>query len=517
MPTNSSRSNTSTPEVLEPSDVEYTPKLGEYLLRKELITPVQLNAALEEQRITHERLGLILTRGGFLTRKSLLDAVLATNPDQIHGEALFTARVPGELLLETKTMVVAETKDKIFLTTLGSERQAAAEIKPHYPEADLVFVAGNFEQVDNYLEDVRAMMQDDDSLVDKLLRRAFSEGASDVHIVPRYSSYTVFFRHLGVRNPVHEGDLDEYNTLAARIKDLSRMDLAERRIPQDGGFQMEYNGKLVDLRVATLPVGSNEYVVIRLLDPDRVQPSLNGLGISRVEEWRKGVSRPDGLCLICGPTGSGKTTTLNATIKEMDRFSNSIFTLEDPVEYRIPYLGQVNTNPSLGLDFARGIRAFMRSDPDVIVVGEIRDPETARNAIKAAETGHLVLGTLHTGTIHGALQRLRDLDVPTNELVYLLRAALVQRLVRTTCQVCHGAGCKACSMTGYSARTIVSECAYFPGEDDVKRLLEGEMWWPSMLEDAVDKYREGATTSKEIIRVFGEEARALINKDSSTR
>jgi len=489
-------------------------RLGEYLISKGVITDEQLHAALEEQRITQERLGLILTRGGFLSRKTLLEAILATNPDQIHGEALFTARVPGEVLMATKTMVVAETATQVFLTTLGSEKQAAVEIAPYYPEAELVFVAGNFEQVDNYLEDVRAMLQDDDSLVDKLLHRAFSEGVSDVHIVPRYGSYTVFFRHLGVRHHVHEGDLDEYNTLAARIKDLSRMDLAERRIPQDGGFQMEYNGKLVDLRVATLPTGANEYVVIRLLDPDRVQPSLSGLGITRVSEWRKGVSRPDGLCLICGPTGSGKTTTLNASVREMDRFGNSIFSLEDPVEYRIPYLGQVNTNPALGLDFARGIRAFMRSDPDVIIVGEIRDPETARNAIKAAETGHLVLGTLHTGTIHGALQRLRDLDVPANELLYLLRSVLVQRLIRTTCSSCGGVGCKACSGTGYSARSIISECAYFPGEDEVARLLAGERWWPTMLEDAVGKYHEGLTTAKEVIRVFGEEARQMIEADA---
>lgn len=492
-------------------------RLGEYLISKKLITDEQLHAALEEQRITQERLGLILTRGGFLSRKTLLEAILATNPDQIHGESLFTARVPGEVLLETKTMVVAETAKQVFLTTLGSERQAAVEIAQYYPEAELVFVAGNFEQVDNYLEDVRAMMHDDDSLVDKLLRRAFSEGVSDVHIVPRYNSYTVFFRQLGVRHHVHEGDLDEYNTLAARIKDLSRMDLAERRIPQDGGFQMEYNGKLVDLRVATLPTGANEYVVIRLLDPDRVQPSLNGLGITRVSEWRKGVSRPDGLCLICGPTGSGKTTTLNASVREMDRFGNSIFSLEDPVEYRIPYLGQVNTNAALGLDFARGIRAFMRSDPDVIIVGEIRDPETARNAIKAAETGHLVLGTLHTGTIHGALQRLRDLDVPANELLYLLRSVLVQRLIRTTCTACAGAGCKACSGTGYAARSIVSECAYFSGEDEVARLLAGERWWPTMLEDAVGKYREGLTTSKEVIRVFGDEARQLVQEEEAKK
>lgn len=486
--------------------------LSEYLIGKKLITPAMLHAVREEQKISHERIGLLLTRAGFLTRKALLEAILVTNPDQLQGESFFTARVPAEILLSTSTMVVAEIGKEVYLSTLESEGQARLEIQPHYPEAQLIFVAANFEQIDNYLEDVRAMLQDDDSLVDKLLRRAFAEGASDVHIVPRYNTYTVFFRNLGVRRHVHEGSLDEYNSLSARIKDLSRMDLAERRMPQDGGFQMEYNGKLVDLRVATLPTGTMEYIVIRLLDPDRVQPSLNGLGITRVTEWRKGTSRPDGLCLICGPTGSGKTTTLNATLKEMDRFANSIFTLEDPVEYRIPYLGQVNTNAGLGLDFARGIRAFMRSDPDVIVVGEIRDAETARNAIKAAETGHLVVGTLHTGTIHGAIQRLRDLDVPPNELVYLLRSVLVQRLMRTTCEHCAGKGCPVCSTTGYSNREIVSECAYFPGEAEVQALLDGGRAWPTMLEDAIGKFRDGKTDAKEVVRIFGEEARMLIEK-----
>lgn len=486
-------------------------RLGEYLLAKALLNKAQLHAALEEQKITQERLGLIMVRDGFISRKVLLEAILATNPEQIHGESLFTARVPGEALLATRTMVVAEAEGKVFLATLDSERQAEVELKQYYPEAQLVFVAANFEQVDNYLEDVRAMLQDEDSLVDKLLRRAFSEGVSDVHIVPRYSSYTVFFRYLGLRQHVHEGSLDEYNTLAARIKDLSRMDLAERRVPQDGGFQMEYNGKLVDLRVACVPTSNSEYIVIRLLDPDRVQPSLHGLGVTRVVEWRKGVSRPDGLCLICGPTGSGKTTTLNASIREMDRFGSSIFTLEDPVEYRIPYVGQVNVNQGLGLDFARGIRAFMRADPDTIIVGEIRDSETARNAIKAAETGHLVLGTLHTGTIHGAVQRLRDLDVPANELTYLLRTVLVQRLLRTICTICSGKGCNTCSGSGYGGRSIVSECAYFSSEDEVTRMLEGQRWWPSMLDDALLYLESGKTTENEVVRVFGEEARMRID------
>lgn len=486
--------------------------LEEYLLENNLIKPEALDAALAEQRVTQEKLGVILTRGGFLNRAGLMKAILATSPKEIEGESVFTARVPEQVLIDTRTMVVAETENKIFLATLGAERQARMEIQPFYPEAELEFVGTVFERVDAYLEQLRAAMQDEDSLVDKLLRRALNEGVSDIHILPRYSSYTVFFRHLGVRRHTHEGTLDEYNTLAARIKDLARMDLAERRIPQDGGFQQEFNGKLVDLRVATIPVGTSESIVIRLLDPDRAHPSLEGLGITRLSEWRDGVSRPDGLCLICGPTGSGKTTTLNATLKELDRFGSSINTLEDPVEYRLPYLVQVNTNPALGLDFARGIRAFMRSDPDVIVVGEIRDAETARNAVKAAETGHLVIGTLHTRTIHGAVQRLRDLDVPPNELRYLLRSVLVQRLLRMTCSHCKGAGCAVCRDTGYASREIVSECAYFRGEEEVGAMLEGQRTWPTMLEDAVGKYLEGKTDAKEVIREFGEEGRTLIAK-----
>lgn len=487
-------------------------RLGDYLLSKSLISKTALNAALAEQKITQERLGFILVRGGFLTRADLLEAILASNPEAIHNESVFTARVPAEVLLETRTQVVAETASRVFVATLGSEAQARSDIQHYYPEGDLEFVAADVDKVDDYLEQVRSMHQNEDSILDRILRQAFSEGISDIHINPRYASYSILSRRLGFRSLTHEGTLEEYNMLAARIKDMSRMDLAERRIPQDGGFQMEFNGKLVDLRVATIPTNNSEYIVIRLLDPDKVQPTLTGLGITRIEEWRKGVSRPDGLCLICGPTGSGKTSTLNASIKEMDRFGSAIFTMEDPVEFRVPYVAQVNKNEAMGLDFARGIRAFMRSDPDTIVLGEIRDEETARNAVKASETGHLVLGTLHTGSIHDAAARLRDLGVPPHELMYMLRVILVQRLIRTICLTCSGDGCTACAQSGYGARTAVSECVYLSSEVEVQRLLNGERWWPTMLEDAVGKFKEGLTTRDELLRVFGEEARVLLDK-----
>lgn len=494
----------------ESAESKQNKRIGEYLVDAELLTPDKLYACLKEQEIVNDRLGLILVRNGFVTRADLLEAILATNPDQIHGEELFTARVPGEVLLELNAMIVAETPGNVFVATMNNEKQVELELSEYYPEAKIHFVATNYEKLDDHLHQIREMTFGDDSLDDRLLRRAFAENVSDIHIVPRFGSYTVFFRHLGVRRHVHEGDLDEYNKLAARIKDRSRMDLAERRIPQDGGFNMEYNGKLVDLRVASSPTVNGEYIVIRLLDPDRVHPSLNKLGISRVEEWRKGVSRPNGICLICGPTGSGKSTTLNASQKEMDRFANAIFALEDPVEYRLAYTGQVNINHALGLDFARGLRAFMRADPDTIILGEIRDPETARNAVKAGETGHLVLGTLHTNDVPSAINRLRDLDVPANELVYLIRSVLVQNLIRTICKHCHGDGCQVCSGTGYSGRTIVSECVYFKNDKEVRDMMNGERWWPTMLDDAILKMEEGVTDAKEVIRLFGEEAKERV-------
>lgn len=488
------------------------PRLGEYLRDRGLIREDVLHSALLEQKISNEPLGMILVRNGFLTHKALVAAILELNPDRIIGEQVFTSRIPPNVLISKGILLIAETDQDLFVATLSREKEVRALLEPYFPEKHIRFVPASPSHIDDYLEKVHQMHSQEGALVDLLLRRALSEQVSDVHIMPRHNSYSVLFRYLGVRHIAHEGSLEEYNMLVARIKDRARMDLAERRVPQDGGFQVEHGGRLIDMRVATLPSPDGEVIVIRLLDPDRVQPTLDGLGISRLPEWRKGVTRSDGLCLICGPTGSGKTTTLNATVREMDRFGRAVYSVEDPVEYRISFAGQVNINNAVGLDFARAVRAFMRADPDVIILGEIRDPETARNAIKAAETGHLVLGTLHTGSIRGAIDRLRDLEVPEHELKYLLRSVLVQRLMRVKCTSCGGSGCPACFSTGYTGRTIVSECAYFPTVDDVLSMMEGQQTWPDMIEDAVEKYRDGVTTEEEVIRVFGEEARSALAK-----
>lgn len=481
-------------------------RLGEALVERKLITSDILAAALSEHRVTHERLGRILVQRGFLSQGSLVRVLRELNADELFADEYYSNRVPAQVLIDTQSMVVAETADAVCIGTLSPQHLVRKALEPHLAGLTLEFVPFRRSRLQEYLAELQRQAQGGSGLLERLLSDSVRHEYSDLHIIPKGNTYVVMARHLGVRAAIHEGPLEEYAKLAARVKDRAKMDIAERRLPQDGAFSYAMNGRAVDFRVATVPTVQGEYLVLRVLDPENAQRSLESLGISRLAEWRAGVGRPDGLCLICGPTGSGKTTTLNATVREMDRFGSAIFTAEDPVEYQMPYIGQVNINPNIGLTFDRALKAFMRADPDIIVLGEIRDMETAKSAIKMAETGHLVLATLHTESIPGAVQRLQDIGVPKYELSYLLRTALVQRLMRAVCPSCHGKGCPSCRGSGYTRRTIVSECAYFPGSADVNALLEGQVSWPSMLDDAYSKVVSGVSDEREFLRIFQTEA-----------
>lgn len=500
---------------------------AEFLLKKGLVDPKQIRASLMEQKVTRERLGAILVRNGFLMPKTLVEMILEHNAERIATERVTSSRIPIDILEKMNTIISAETDEIVYVGTMSKEEEVEALFKEYYPDKKIQFVAFLADHLSEFIDRMRrtsaGLDEGDvrqDEMMERLLYRSLKESASDIHIEPRADNYAVFFRKLGERELVHMGTMDEYNTIVSQLKDRSRMDLAERRVGQDGGFQIEYSGKYVDLRIATIPAVEGEQVVIRVLDPDRVRPKLEDLGISRVTHWRQGITRKNGLCLICGETGSGKTTTLNASVRELDRFGKKIYTAEDPVEYRIPYVGQVSMNPSVGYDFAKAIRNFMRGDPDIMVLGEVRDQETARNAVKAAETGHLVIATLHTGSIVSSLSRLRDLGVPAYELRFILRSVLVQTLVRVVCKSCGGEGhhdgvpCKACGGLGYSDRTIVSECMSFNSfseVDDIIRMtdatsdIRGPMPWPEMIDDGIEKMLAGVTTSDELKRHFGSE------------
>lgn len=515
-------------EVPLPKEFGGTPprrrhRLGEYFLTKGLITPEILDAASREQEVTGDRIGQILVANGFLSDKDRVEGILAVASERIAQEKVAKSRIPASILDADNIFISAETDEKLYVSTSSDERYVRMIVERYYPDKTIEFVAYLPTEMNSFISQMKRSSDIDDAgaspetMLDRILYRALSEGASDIHIIPRRKSYTGMFRVDGVRGIVHEGPLDEFQTMTAQIKDRARMDLAERRRPQDGGFQFEHLGKLIDMRVATVPVADGEMCVLRVLDPDRVQPNLDDLGISRADLWRKGVSHQTGLCLICGPTGSGKTTTLNATIKEMARFQKAIYTVEDPVEYRIPYVGQVSVNQAVGLDFAHATRNFMRADPDIIVLGEVRDEETARNAIKAADTGHLVLATLHTGSIEGSVSRLRDLGVQPKELRYLLRSVLVQTLVRRVCDNCGGARCDTCG-DGYVGRSVVSECEYFEGPDDVDRIIverdsDIDRTWKTMGEDAVEKMQAGITDLRELDRVFGAGVAKYLKED----
>lgn len=477
--------------------------LGELLLKRGLITKERLQAALMEQTVTRERLGKILVRNGFLRQDKLLLLMREINPNSLHEESVFQTAIPAEILVETRTMIVALVEDTLYLSTLSSPEFVRRRIRPYTSGYKVAFTAANPVRMQEYLGQLSSNDQDEMLSWEKIFYNAMRTKCSDIHIFPRHASCTVMYRRDGVLQLSNEITRDEYIALVSRVKDLAKMDMAERRRPQDGAFSMEYSGRLVSFRVATSPIVHGEKVVVRILDPDEANVALPSLGITRVDEWRRVTARTDGLCLICGPTGSGKTTTLAASVREMNFLERSIYSIEDPVEHLLPYVAQVNVNPAVGLDFSAGVRAFMRQDPNVIIVGEIRDIDTARNALKAGETGHLSIGTLHTNSIVTTIGRLRDIGVAPHELRHLLRGILVQRLMRLYCRECGGRGCPVCNHSGYKGREAASEVAYFANEDDVDAVLAGKVFWPTIQQDGKQKVLDGKTSEAEFERVFG--------------
>ncbi|WP_063805081.1 GspE/PulE family protein [Burkholderia ubonensis] len=478
--------------------------LGELLLKRGLIAKEKLQAALLEQTVTKERLGKVLVRNGFIRQDALFRLMREINPNSLHDESVFENIIPAEILIETRTMIVALLEDTLYLSTLSSPQLVRRRIAPYVARYKVAFTAANPVRMQEYLSHLRGSGEEDMLSWEKIFYDAMRAKASDIHIFPRHAaSYTVETRIDGVLNLTHEGPRDEYISLVSRVKDLAKMDMAERRRPQDGGFSMDYSGRVVNFRVTTVPTIHGERMVVRILDPDSANRNLEELGITRVDLWRRAVARPDGLALVCGPTGSGKTTTLSATGREMNFLERAIYSAEDPVENDIPYAGLVNINPSVGLTYPVALRNFMRADPDVIIIGELRDLDTARIALSAGETGHLALGTLHVGSILQAIGRLRDLGIQPFELMHLLRGIMVQRLMRIYCLNCHGKGCSMCGHTGYKGREVVSEVACFDTEADVQAVIDGKVTWQTIQQNGKQKVLEGKTSEAEFFRVFG--------------
>lgn len=497
-------------------------RLGRFVYERRQVNGDALDAAYRMQEVTGKPIGQLLVANGFLTDKQRVEAILAVEESRISQEQVSRSRIPVALLDRHSIIISAEHDETIFVASPHPEMIIKPIIREYYSDKKIEFVSYDPSAMARFITTMRRSASVEDiretkeTMLDRIVYKALESNASDIHVVPLADLYAVQFRIDGVKRIIHMGALDEYHTVIAQVKDKSTIDIAEKRKSQDGSYQVEYNGKMIDLRVSTLPVQAGEHVTIRVLDSDRVHPNLDTLGISEVAKWRRGFKQRSGLCVIAGATGSGKTTTLNSSLREIDRFGKAIFSIEDPVEYRVPFVGQVSTNMSVGLDFAAAIKAFMRNDPDVIILGEVRDAETARNAIKAADTGHLVLITLHTSSIMSTISRLKDLGIDPREIRYMLRAILVQHLVPKLCTHCHGNDsdhCRVCEGNRYVGRTVASECEYFESVKDVDRLLaarsgeltEEERTWTTMAEDAVRQMRQGITDVPGLERVFGSE------------
>ncbi len=505
-------------------------RIGRFVHERKQVNADALDAAYRMQEVTGRPIGQILVANGFLTDKQRVEAILSVEESRISQEQVSRSRIPVALLEQYSIIISAEHDETIFVASPHPEAIIEPIIAEYYSEKKIEFVSYDPSAMGRFIATMRRSASVEDiretkeTMLDRIVYKALENNASDIHVEPLAECYVVQFRIDGSTRIVHAGALDEYHTVIAQVKDKSTIDLAEKRKSQDGSYQIEYNGKMIDLRVSTLPVQTGEKVTIRVLDSDRVHPNLETLGISQVNKWRRGFKQRAGLCVIAGATGSGKTTTLNSSLRELDRFGRKIYTIEDPVEYRVPFVSQVSTNLSVGLDFAAAIKAFMRHDPDVIVLGEVRDAETARNAIKAADTGHLVLMTLHTSSIMSTINRLKDLGIDPREIRYMLRAILVQHLIPTFCTNCHGVdshNCRVCKGSRYVGRTVASECEYFENVKDVDKLLnsrngdiaDDERPWVSMAEDAVRQMRQGVTDVTGLEMTFGTEIYPFLTEE----
>lgn len=352
-------------------------------------------------------------------------------------------------------------------------------------------------------------------LVGRLITEAAEARASDIHVEPGPREAIVRQRIDGVLRET--GRLAVTQALAAisRVKVLADLDIAEHRRPQDGRMSFPVAGRSIDLRVSVVPTDHGESLVVRLLDPQAGLRDLESLGFSPAMTGiaRAALARPNGILLVTGPTGSGKTTTLYAFLRHLADGKRKILTIEDPIEYRLAGISQSQVNPAIGLDFAGALRSFLRHDPDVIMVGEIRDTETARTAIQAALTGHLVLSTLHTNDAPGAVTRLKDMGIEPYLIASTLIGAFAQRLVRTLCRTCGGAGCASCAATGYAGRVAIAEG--FEMDDELAELVRAEAGegalrealrrkgFAPMAADGRAKIEAGLTRSEEVERAVG--------------
>ncbi len=551
-----------------PQTIRRSPRIGEILIERGKIETEDLERALELQKERGDKLGKILVDMGLVAQRDLL-AALADQLDipiapvdqpppeapEIEGLShrfLRQCRVyPVALAGSTLTVAMADPLDFDTVaalraysgleirTAIASEQEILDAIDRHYTESErtAAFGEGEDEQATADLEHLRDMASEAPviRIVNAMIAEAIEKRASDIHIEPFEKEFRVRYRVDGVLFNQEPPPRELKAAIISRLKLMAKLNIAERRLPQDGRIKIKILGREVDLRVSTLPTLYGESVVMRLLDRsagDFYDLQRLGFDASMLARMEHFTSMPHGIFLVTGPTGSGKSTTLYSALKRINLPDRKIITIEDPVEYQMDGINQIHVNPQIGLTFASGLRHIVRQDPDVIMVGEIRDRETADIAIRSALTGHLVFSTLHTNDAPSAITRLTDMGVENYLITSSLVAVLAQRLVRVICANCReaaaptlapngetiptfrGRGCEACRGTGYSSRVGIFEMMDLNDEirklimrnEDASALTDAARrnGMHSLREDGWKKIRDGVTTVAEVMRVTQE-------------
>jgi len=424
--------------------------------------------------------------------------------------------------IKLKSLPRAELEAEIAKAYAGAGGDAAQVVDEYESDLDLNKMMQGMPAVEDLLESA------DDApvirMINALLTQALREGASDIHIEPFEQISVVRFRIDGSLRDVVRPKKAIHASLISRIKIMAQLDIAEKRLPQDGRITLRVGGKAVDVRVSTLPTGHGERAVLRLLDKESGKLNLKSLGMSAEvqAQFDKLIAQPHGIVLVTGPTGSGKTTTLYAALSSLNDSRSNILTVEDPIEYELEGVGQTQVNPRIDMTFAKALRAILRQDPDIIMIGEIRDLETAQIAVQASLTGHLVLATLHTNDSAAAVTRLLDMGIEPFLLSSSLLGVVAQRLVRKLCPHCKQqdgeiwkeVGCDKCGHTGYQGRVgtyellltteqIRAQIHNRASEADIRQtaLRDGMR---TMREDGERWLKDGTTTRAELMRVTKE-------------
>ncbi len=549
-------------------------KIGQILLSKNVITKEQLGEALEIQKNTGEKLGEILIKKGYISDDILTELVSF----QRGFESVDLNKIQDKIDPSVANLISKDFayKRKVFPFDLNDNTLSVAMIDPRdinaigeirmltgYNVKPYICTKKNIEDIirlytsDDYsLKEVQEIIKDEDftigkkfeeDLVEKnplvilanqIILKAISLRASDVHVEPQEKNCTIRFRIDGVLQKIKDVPKTVQRLLISRYKIMGGMDITENRLPQDGRSSINYSNRLIDLRLASIPTVFGENITIRILDRDESVFDIKKSGMSEEEvpKYLKMISVPHGAIVITGPTGSGKTTTLYASLNQISSVEKKIFTIEDPVEYRFQQIMQVQVNPKIDMTFSRGLRAMLRSDPDIILIGEVRDIETARIAVEAAITGHLVLTTLHTNDAPSSLTRLLEMGVESYMISSAITGIVAQRLVRILCDNCkkkidlpdssfneeirpilkgkkifQAVGCKRCNFSGYLGRTGIFSMLVVTkriremllnrkSTDEISDAAREE-GMKTLLESGAYKVAEGITSLEELYRV----------------